>query len=578
MQDSTLPIVRAQGEPSEELIRHFSKPLARIYANRGINNIEQLVKNSNKLAHFNALANINTAAQLISSCITEHKNIMIIGDFDADGATSVALCMGALKDLGAAHIDFLVPNRFDFGYGLSPEIVEVAAQRGAELLITVDNGIACFEGAKRAKSLGLQVVITDHHLPAESLPEADAIVNPNLNECAFPSKSLAGVGVAFYLMAAVKHALTAQNWFENQGIVSPNLANYLDLVALGTVADVVPLDSNNRILVHQGLQRIRAGRCRPGIQALLDVAGKDATTITASDMGFVLAPRLNAAGRLDDMTIGIQCLMEPQLAQARVLANTLDEFNQQRKQIEGDMQQEAEHILSELKQVHRSLPDGICLYQPTWHQGIIGILAGRIKETYFRPTVIFAKQDDTTLKGSARSIPGVHIRDVFEQLNTQFPGLIEKFGGHAMAAGLSIKHENIETFSAQFNLAIQQCLSPSMLSGNILSEGPLESEDYSLEFAKMLEDAGPWGQAFAEPIFDDVFELVDQRILGDKHLKVTLRHGDSLIEGIQFNIDPEKDRFVNHEHVHVAFKLNINRFRGQTRLQLLIEKMAELVG
>lgn len=576
MSDFALPVTRTHCEPSDELLSQFPETLARIYANRGITRAEQLIRTSARLAHFNALANIHHAAQIICSYIVKQKKIIIIGDFDADGATSVALCMGALHELGASNVDFLVPNRFDFGYGLSPQIVEVAANLGAELLITVDNGIACFDGVSRAKMLGLQVVITDHHLPADSLPQADAIVNPNLNDCSFPSKSLAGVGVAFYLMAAIKHELARQNWFEKQGIEAPNLANYLDLVALGTVADVVPLDHNNRILVHQGLQRIRAGRCRPGIQALLDVAGKDASTITASDMGFVLAPRLNAAGRLDDMTIGIQCLMESSLSRARVLANTLDEFNQTRKQIESDMQQEAEHILSELKQVHHSVPDGICLYQPTWHQGIIGILAGRIKETYFRPTVIFAKQDEQLLKGSARSIPGVHIRDVFEQLNTQFPGLIEKFGGHAMAAGLSIKYENLDSFREQFDRAVLQCLTPSMLNGNIVSEGPLADDDYSLAFAQMLEDAGPWGQGFAEPIFDDHFELIDQRILGDKHLKVTLRRDNTLIEGIQFNIDPERDVLTNHEKVHVAFKLNLNRFRGQTRLQLLIEKMASL--
>jgi len=548
-------------------------PLIRqIYANRGVENDQQLQRNTKSLLHYNQLKGVEGAVKLLVAAIKSQQRIIVVGDFDADGATSTALCMLSLTRLGSLRHSYLVPNRFDFGYGLSPEIVEVAASQGAELIMTVDSGIACFAGVEKAKSLGLSVVITDHHLAADKLPMADAIVNPNQPGCEFLSKNLAGVGVAFYLMLALRAELKNQGWFTQQSLPLPNLAELLDIVALGTVADVVPLDSNNRILVHQGLQRIRSDQCCAGIQAIMEVAGRDKSKLMASDLGFVVGPRLNAAGRLDDMSLGIECLLTDDPARARQIAVQLDSLNQERREIESSMQQEAVKALEQLDLTTEALPYGLVLYKSDYHQGVIGILAGRIKEKYFRPTIAFAHQDERLLKGSARSIPGVHIRDLLESINSQYPGLIIKFGGHAMAAGLTIELARLAEFEQAFHQIAQKLLHNQALSGEVLSDGALLKEQYSIAFAQQLKDAGPWGQGFAEPIFDDEFELLEQKLLGGKHLKMLVRYqGQLLLDAIAFNIEPTLWPNPVCKQVRLAFKLDINEFRGRVNLQLMVD-------
>ncbi|MFQ3236351.1 MAG: single-stranded-DNA-specific exonuclease, partial [Paraglaciecola sp.] len=405
--------------------------LKQIYASRGITASSQLERSAKSLLHYRQLSGIEQAVTILAHSLANNKRIIIVGDFDADGATSTALCMLTLGMMGSKNHSYLVPNRFNFGYGLSPEIVEVAKEQGGEVILTVDSGIACLAGVDKAKALDMTVVITDHHLAGATLPNADAIVNPNQPDCDFMSKNLAGVGVAFYLMLALRAHLRENRWFELQNLAVPNLADLLDIVALGTVADVVQLDENNRILVHQGLLRIRSDKCRPGIQALIDVAGRDRRKMVASDLGFVLGPRLNAAGRLDDMSMGIECLLTSSEATARQIAVELDSLNTERREIETSMQQEAIKALESVQLTEDNLPHGLVLYQSDFHQGVIGILAGRIKEKYFRPTVAFAHHDEHTLKGSARSIPGLHIRDLLEELSSRYPGVITKFGGHA---------------------------------------------------------------------------------------------------------------------------------------------------
>lgn len=559
--------------PAEEYqLPGMPERLQQIYAARGCTQLSQLEKGLKSLQHYQHLKGIQAAVTCLADAIAQQKKVVIVGDFDADGATSTALCLLALKRLGANNYSYLVPNRFDFGYGLSPEIVEMAAEQQADLIMTVDNGISCFAGVEKAKALGLQVVITDHHLPADTLPSADAIVNPNQPGCEFLSKNLAGVGVAFYLMLALKQELQQRGWFEQQGVSAPNFAELLDLVALGTVADVVPLDENNRVLVYQGLQRIRSGYCRPGIKAMLDIANRSGDNLVASDLGFVLGPRLNAAGRLDDMALGIECLLCEEPGRARQMAMQLDSLNRERREIEAGMQQEAIKALELLKFSQTELPFAISLYQADWHQGVIGIVAGRIKDKYFRPTVAFAHDNETTLKGSARSIPGLHIRDLLEEINSRYPGVIKKFGGHAMAAGLSLELSQLPVFETVFQQVAQEWLQDKALQGEVLSDGQLQAGEYSLEFAQLLREAGPWGQAFPEPVFDDSFELVQQRIVGEKHLKLLLKHNSgTLLDAIAFNVDLASWPNPNAMAARVAFKLDINQFRGKSSLQLMVE-------
>lgn len=561
--------------------QHLPDPLhprlKQIYADRGIEDAAQLNRSAKALLHFNQLQGVEKAVSLLSEAIATNKKIIIVGDFDADGATSTALSMMSLSLMGSRNHDYLVPNRFDFGYGLSPEIVEVAAQQQAEVIMTVDNGIACFAGVEKAKSLGITVIVTDHHLAAESLPIADAIVNPNQPGCGFLSKNLAGVGVAFYLMLALRAELKSNGWFVQQGLPVPNLADFLDIVALGTVADVVPLDENNRILVHQGLQRIRSDKCRPGIQAIIEVAGKERSRLVASDLGFVVGPRLNAAGRLDDMSLGIECLITDDPARARQIAVKLDSLNRERREIEGSMQQEAVKALDGLNLDASSLPFGLVLYQADYHQGVIGILAGRIKDKYYRPTIAFAHQDDDTLKGSARSIPGLHIRDLLEEINSRYPDVIAKFGGHAMAAGLSLPLKNLPAFEQVFHQIAEENLKDRPLAGELISDGELQTEEFTLAFAQCLKDAGPWGQGFPEPLFDGEFQLMDHRLVGSKHLKMTLKlESGALIDAIAFNVDLAQWPNPQCSHVNLAYKLDINEFRGRTSLQLMVEGVTAL--
>lgn len=534
-----------------------------------------LERSAKGLLPWQQLNGMAQAVKLLHQALIDNLHIVVVGDFDADGATSTALSVLALRAFGGKQISYLVPNRFEDGYGLSPEVVDQAHARGAQMIVTVDNGISSHSGVARAHELGLPVVVTDHHLPGETLPAADAIINPNLADCDFPSKSLAGVGVAFYLMLALRAHLRESAWFEQQGVTIPNLAEFLDLVALGTVADVVPLDANNRILTWQGLSRIRAGHCRPGIRALLEVANRDPKRLNASDLGFALGPRLNAAGRLDDMSVGVALLMCDNLSEARVLANELDALNQTRKEIEQGMQAEAMTLCESLSRSCDSLPAGLALYHSEWHQGVVGILASRIKERFHRPVIAFAPAGDGTLKGSGRSVQGLHMRDALERLDTLHPGLMLKFGGHAMAAGLSLEEARFDEFRQRFSALVGEWIDPAMLQGEVWSDGPLSAQEMTLETAELLRDAGPWGQMFPEPLFDGQFRLLQQRIVGERHLKVMVEPvgGGPLLDGIAFNIDTALWPDNGVREVILAYKLDVNEFRGNRSVQLLIDKL-----
>ncbi|CAD5107524.1 single-stranded-DNA-specific exonuclease RecJ [Zestomonas carbonaria] len=546
--------------------------LTRLYAARGVQSAAELDKGLARLIPYQRLKGIDAAVELLVQALEQRQRILIVGDFDADGATASSVGVLGLRMLGAASVDYLVPNRFEYGYGLTPEIVAVALGRRPDLLITVDNGISSVDGVAAAKEAGLKVLVTDHHLPGPELPAADAIVNPNQPGCDFPSKALAGVGVIFYVLLALRARLREVGWFAARP--EPNLAELLDLVALGSVADVVPLDANNRILVHQGLARIRAGRARPGLRALLEVAGKQHGRITSTDLGFILGPRLNAAGRLDDMSLGIECLLCEDEALARDMAVQLDQLNQDRKAIEQGMQREALAQLKELKT--EELPFGLCLFEPDWHQGVIGILASRLKERYHRPAIAFADAGDGQLKGSARSVPGLHIRDALDAVAAKHPGLISKFGGHAMAAGLSLPQEHFGAFAAAFDAEVRRQLSEDDLTGRLLSDGSLAAEEFHLPLAKALRNAGPWGQHFPEPLFHGMFQLVQQRIVGERHLKVVLKSecGSVQLDGIAFGIDREQWPNPTVRWVELAYKLDVNEYRGQESVQLLIAHIA----
>lgn len=546
--------------------------LARLYASRGVTHLEQLDLSLNALPSFQTLKGIEAAVALLCEAIAQRWHILIVGDFDADGATSTSLACLALQRLGAAQVSYLVPNRFEYGYGLTPEIVELAWQQRPDLLVTVDNGISSLAGVDAAKALGLNVLITDHHLPGAELPKADAIVNPNQPGCGFPSKALAGVGVIFYVMLALRAGLRQRGAFAQQP--EPNLADLLDLVALGSVADVVPLDPVNRLLIHQGLLRIRQGRCRPGILALLTVAKRDPRQLAAIDLGFVVGPRLNAAGRLDDMSLGIECLLTERPEIASRLAEDLDLLNRERREIEQGMKQEAQQFLDTLEW-QGELPAGLCLYHPEWHQGVIGILAGRIKEQCHRPVIALARVSDGELKGSARSIPGLHLRDLLDRIATLKPGLLTKFGGHAMAAGLSLPEAHLDEFTATFAEQAALVLDAEALARKLWTDGTLDSSEMTLDMASQLRAAGPWGQAFPEPLFQGQFQVRSQKLLAEKHLKLMLEQAGQVFEAIAFNVDltqwPNSDR-----QVELAYRLDINEFRGERRLQLLVEHLGRV--
>ncbi|NCT57125.1 MAG: single-stranded-DNA-specific exonuclease RecJ [Legionella sp.] len=560
----------------------FSPILQRIYASRGIKQKSELDKQLKGLLLFDALLGMDKAVIRLEHALRHQERILIVGDFDADGATSSALAVSALRAMGAEHVSFLVPNRFAFGYGLTPGLVGVAEESKPKLIITVDNGIASFDGVLAAREAGIDVLVTDHHLAAETLPEAVAIVNPNQPGDNFPSKSIAGVGVIFYVMLALRQHLRSTGWFEERGAAEPNMAQFLDLVALGTVADVVGLDHNNRIMVEQGLRRIRGGACRPGIRALAEVAKRDISYLRESDLGFAVAPRLNAAGRLDDMSRGIECLLAETDEEARAFAQELDELNVERRKIEGEMQAQALAALDKLSNLDQGrggvLPAALCLMDESWHQGVIGILAGRLKERYHRPVITFACVSDDEIKGSARSIPSVNIRDVLASIDRANPGIITKFGGHAMAAGLSMPPSNFELFRNCLIEEMEKQLAGISLEGSVLSDGSLDKDTFGLSFAKELQQGGPWGQLFPEPIFDDVFEILDQRLVGKNHLKLQLLHADGgeALDAIAFNIDLATWPNQRVRRVHIAYKLDINVFRNRERLQLLISSLTAL--
>ena len=572
---SEIRLRRREVNDAVELPADLSPLLRRLYASRGVRHAGDLERGVKGMLPWQRLYGIDNAVAILHNALQEGLRIVVVGDFDADGATSTALSVLALRALGCENVTYLVPNRFDDGYGLSPEVVDQAHARGAQLILTVDNGISSHAGVERAHELGIPVVVTDHHLPGETLPEADAIINPNLRECDFPSKSLAGVGVAFYLMLALRTYLRDKGWFEARGLAIPNLAELLDLVALGTVADVVPLDANNRILTWQGLSRIRAGKCRPGIKALLEVANRDPQKLAASDLGFALGPRLNAAGRLDDMSVGVALLLCDTPGEARVLASELDALNQTRKEIEQGMQAEALTLCEKLERSRDTLPGGLAMYHPEWHQGVVGILASRIKERFHRPVIAFAPAGDGMLKGSGRSIQGLHMRDALERLDTLHPGLMIKFGGHAMAAGLTLEEARFEEFQRYFGELVTEWLDPSLLQGEIVSDGPLAPQELTLETAEMLRDAGPWGQMFPEPMFDGEFRLLQQRLVGERHLKVMLEPagGGPLLDGIAFNVDTTCWPDNGVRAVNIAYKLDVNEFRGNRSVQLIIENL-----
>ena len=563
--------MRIEPRPLPEILPFLGEMptlLTRLYAARGVQSQAELDKSLARLIPYQQLKGIDAAVDLLVLALEQRQRILIVGDFDADGATASTVGMLGLRLLGAAHVDYLVPNRFEYGYGLTPEIVQVALTRQPQLLITVDNGISSVEGVAAAKAAGLSVLVTDHHLPGNELPAADAIVNPNQPGCEFPSKALAGVGVIFYVLIALRARLNSLGWYQNTK--APNIAELLDLVALGSVADVVPLDANNRILVHQGLERIRAGRARPGLKAILEVAKRDYSRITSTDLGFILGPRLNAAGRLDDMSLGIECLLTDDANAAREMAAQLDEMNQDRKSIEQGMQREA---LAQLKELPvESMPFGLCLFDPDWHQGVIGILASRLKERYFRPTFAFADAGDGMLKGSGRSVPGFHIRDALSVVAAQHPELISKYGGHAMAAGLTLPEATFAVFSSAFDAEVRRQLREEDLTGRLMSDGSLAVEEFHLELARALRNAGPWGQHFPEPLFHGVFQLVEQRIVGERHLKVVLKTecGSVKLDGIAFGVDREVWPNPTIRWVELAYKLDLNEFRGNETVQLMI--------
>jgi len=577
MSEGGLPIARRTAGEDAALPASLHPVLRRVYAARGIRTAEELELGLRRLAPVGGLANLDRAVELLLA----HRGgrVTIVGDFDADGATSTALVMRCLRRYGYTAVDSLVPNRFDFGYGLTPEIVEVAAAAGPSLIVTVDNGISSVRGVERARELGIDVLVTDHHLPGERLPAAAAIVNPNLPGDPYPSKSLAGVGVAFCVMAALGRRLAA----EGQAGAERIAADYLDLVALGTVADVVPLDRNNRVLVRQGLARIRAGAAVAGIPALLQAAGRDPRRAVASDLAFGVAPRLNAAGRLEDMSTGIEALVSDSVAEVRALAGRLSEINDERRRIEARMQAEA---LSSLENIdlpagESALPHCVTLYDPGWHQGVVGLVASRIRERVNRPVIAFADAGGGELKGSARSVPGVHIRDVLAAVAASAPELIGRYGGHAMAAGLSLPRSNLERFRRLAASRVAECFPDADFSGTLLSDGELEAADIGLPLAEALREAGPWGQAFPEPLFDGVFTVREARVVGERHWKLRLTgaaaagRAGAPVDAIAFNQVDTVTVMAGHR-VQIAYRLDVNEYGGIRRPQLVVESMQRL--
>jgi len=538
----------------------------RLFAMRGLTSTDELDYSLAHLAPVGSLENIDDAASLVIS--HREEKIIVVGDFDVDGATSTALLLRCLSEFGFKDVEYLVPNRFEYGYGLTPGIVDVAAGRSPSLLITVDNGVSSIDGVARANELGIPVLVTDHHLPGDELPLAAVIVNPNLKGSQFLSRNLAGVGVAFYLMARIGRML--EDAGQNGAAKIP--ARYLDLVALGTVADVVPLDHNNRILVHQGLVRMRAGRAVPGIDALLKQAGRTLSRCVSTDLGFAVGPRINAAGRLEDISIGIECLLTDNAETANEYARILNQINSERRDIEVTMRDQAFKYVDQLGE--QRWPDCVCVYDKSWHQGVVGLIAARVKERCHRPVIAFAREDENYLKGSARSIQGVNIRDLLEAVSTVKPGLIEKFGGHAMAAGLTISEASLGTFKKAVAEQMRRLYPSADFSCAIVTDGPLPGTALSLNFARSLRDAGPWGSAFPEPMWSGEFNIVEQRTVGENHLKLRVRpaEGGNIVDAIAFN----QAGGVYRGMVQLVYKLDVNEFRGVENPQLVVEQIAEL--
>lgn len=591
--------VRRRVLPQEKT--HGRAVLDRVMAYRGVEQFDKADYAIDKLIPPVEMKGLNDACRILHEAFVAQQNgqrqkLLVVGDFDVDGATSVVVALKGLRSMGF-DIDYFIPDRFKLGYGLSPAVVEAAAPFQPTHLITVDNGIASVDGVAAAKAMGWKVIITDHHLAGDHIPDADAIVNPNQPGCNFPSKNLAGVGVIFYVLIGLR------SYFRQQGVppqFQPHLGQLLDLLALGTVADVVALDENNRRLVHLGLTRMRAGHACLGIKALAEVAGRDITQVSEGDLGFAFGPRLNAAGRLDDMSVGVQCLLSNDWHEALRHAKVLDDLNRQRRDIQDQMQVEADHLLSDdLSQMSdEEMPKAMLMYQPDWHQGIVGLLASRLKERWHRPVIALAKVSETELKGSGRSIPGVHLRDALDVVSKRAPEVLSKFGGHSMAAGLSLNLDQLEKFEQVFHEVMDEIIAPEMLAQELLSDGGLLPQEMNVDLAMAIEDAGPWGQAFPEPVFDGEFRVLSAQWLKEKHLKLTLepaeeplnqglgqKNGPTYVEALYFNVPlnayaaddlDARALFESIERVHCVYKLNVNRFRGQIRLQLMIDYLQPL--
>lgn len=559
--------------------------LRRVYAARGVDALEQVENRLVALLPPDTLGGLRRACQLLEQAIRDQLRIVVVGDFDADGATGTAVAVRGLRMLGAKHVGYAVPNRFRHGYGLSPPVVEELLPQSPQLLITVDNGIAAHAGVAAAKAHGMQVIVTDHHLPGSTLPDADAIVNPNNDGDGFPSKALAGVGVVFYLLLALRSRLREAGLFSATGAAQPDLSELLDLVALGTVADLVPLDQNNRTLVDAGLKRIRSGRVCPGIAALIACGKRDPARLVASDLGFCVAPRINAAGRLDDMSLGIECLLTDDASRAQELAEILSSMNAQRRDLQSDMVEQAEAEVRRWQSLGvEDLPYGVVMFNPEWHHGVVGLVASKLKETLQRPVIACAVADTNgnldsghpvehgLVKASGRSIPGFHLRDALADVDSRHPGLILRFGGHAMAAGLSLHQEDIDRFAAAFDSVARERLSAQSLQSILFTDGELEPTDFSLDLARQLRAAGPWGQGFPEPLFDGQFDLTSWKVMGEVHLRLMLRHADLAqpLEAVMFNAyegTPPPSR------VRIAFQLEVNTWNDTDRLQLLVRHL-----
>ena len=573
------PIIRRNAVTNHNLPDDLHPVLARIYASRNITQADELDNSLDQLLSPADIMGIDQAVSLLLQALTQQKRIMIVADYDADGATSCAVAVKGLRLLGFTHVSYIVPDRFHLGYGLTPEIVELVIPEKPDLIITVDNGIASVDGVVAARDHGISVLITDHHLPGPVLPDADVIINTNQAGDKFASKNLAGVGTIFYVLLALRTRLRENHWFQENEMKEPNLAELLDLVAVGTVADLVPLDHNNRIMVAQGLARINQGKCCEGIKALAAVSGHACPTLSATDLGFFLAPRLNAAGRLQNMQLGIECLITDDAANAGRIATELDELNQQRRDIQFEMQKQATLAVEALDLAPSNLPKALCLFNDSWHQGVIGLVASRLKDQLHRPIIAFAPGGNGSIKGSARSIPGLHIRDALDRVASKHPDLLSKFGGHAMAAGLTIAEDRFEAFKNAFYDEVDLLLDDEHLRQTVISDGELDETSFAMAFAELLRGSGPWGQAFPEPVFDGSFEVIGQRIVGDKHLKMQLRPlaGITEVDAIAFNFAPD-GMLPDWQAIRVAYKLDINEFRGRRNLQLIINHAEALTA